>query len=120
MVLGEIDNLTHMVGAMAKSALDGLRNGVGYLSDPNLPIQIISTPSPSETRSFKRSIEGLERGLSPSKAARMTVDLLKERVSEGEGGLILLDCQGRFGADFNSPTMTYAWWSERNGEGVVV
>ena len=66
----------------------------------------------------RRAIEGLERGLSPSQAARMTVDLLKERISEGEGGLILLDCQGCFGAYFNSPTMSYGWWSERDGEGV--
>lgn len=66
----------------------------------------------------RRAIEGLERGLSPSQAARMTVDLLEERVSEGEGGLILLDCQGCFGAYFNSPTMSYGWWSERDGEGV--
>ena len=68
----------------------------------------------------RRAIEALERGRSPSQAARGTVDFLKERIVEGEGGLILLDCQGRFGVDFNSSTMTYGWWSERDGEGVVV
>lgn len=67
----------------------------------------------------RRIVEGLERGLSVSQSIRTVLDFLKERIRGGEGGAILLDCQGNFGAEFNSSSMTYAWWSERGGKGIV-
>jgi L-asparaginase / beta-aspartyl-peptidase len=68
----------------------------------------------------RRAIEGLERGLSPSEAARTVLDFFKERIPGGDGGLILLDPQGRFAAEVSTASMSHAWWSERDGEGIVV
>ncbi|GIV97272.1 MAG: peptidase T [Herpetosiphonaceae bacterium] len=73
----------------------------------------------ARTLTARRAIEGLERGLTPAQAARAAIDLLGQRIAGGEGGLILLDRHGRFGAAFNSQRMTHAWWSEVDGEGVV-
>ena len=95
--------------------------GCGYYADNNWGACSTTGWGESLARilAARRIVEGLERGLAVSQSIRTVLDFLKERIRGGEGGAILLDCQGNFGADFNTSSMTYAWWSERGGEGVV-
>ena len=54
----------------------------------------------------RRAVELLEAGLAPQEAAERAVALLGERV-QGQGGVIVLDTQGRIGTAFNTPRMAF-------------
>jgi beta-aspartyl-peptidase (threonine type) len=54
----------------------------------------------------RRAVELLEDGAAPQQAAERAVALLAERVA-GQGGVIILDAQGRIGAAFNTPRMAF-------------
>lgn len=54
----------------------------------------------------RRAVEYLEAGFGPQQAAERAVALLGERVA-GQGGVIVLDAEGRVGAAFNTPRMAF-------------
>jgi beta-aspartyl-peptidase (threonine type) len=56
----------------------------------------------------KAAVDALRGGESVEKAAQQAVNDLKKR-TDGEGGIILIDRQGRVGYAFNTPTMLVAW-----------
>ncbi len=62
----------------------------------------------------KSAIELLRGGAEPQAAAARMIQLLGER-GRGAGGVILLDCQGRIGACFNTPQMAYAYRDSTGG-----
>ncbi len=55
----------------------------------------------------KRAVDALAGDRDPQRVAEETIAYLGERV-KGEGGIILLDRQGRVGAAFNAPRMAWA------------
>lgn len=63
----------------------------------------------------KRAVDGLAGGRAPHVVAEETIRFLEKRVG-GQGGLILLDRQGRIGWAFNTPHMAYAWMHEGSSE----
>lgn len=54
----------------------------------------------------RRAVEYLEAGLTPQQAAERAIALLADRVA-GQGGVIVLDAQGRVGTAFNTPRMAF-------------
>jgi beta-aspartyl-peptidase (threonine type) len=61
----------------------------------------------------------LEQGLSPQAAAERTVRELVLRTG-GQGGLIVMDAQGRVGAAFNTPRMARGWVDSDGAARVMV
>lgn len=62
----------------------------------------------------KTAVDLLRAGHEPQDVADRAIRLLRQRV-QGTGGLILVDCQGRIGAAFSTPSMALAYRSA-NGE----
>jgi len=56
----------------------------------------------------KTAVDAMHGGQSPDEAAHQVIDLLKTRTG-GEGGIILMDTQGRVGYAFNTSAMSVAW-----------
>ncbi|HLG74576.1 MAG TPA: isoaspartyl peptidase/L-asparaginase [Chloroflexota bacterium] len=64
----------------------------------------------------KWTVDRLLAGVSAGDAARLAIELLKDR-ARGSGGLIVLDREGRYGAACNTPMMP---WGVRNAERTLV
>ena len=58
----------------------------------------------------RRTLDGLAQDGDPDAAARAAVELLVKE-GRGEGGLILIDPQGRVGYAYSTPLMPVAWMS---------
>ena len=58
----------------------------------------------------RRTLDGLAQDGDPDAAARAAVELLVKE-GRGEGGLILIDSQGRVGYAYSTPLMPVAWMS---------
>jgi beta-aspartyl-peptidase (threonine type) len=56
----------------------------------------------------RTAVELLRDGRDPTQAAKITVDLLRQRTG-GEGGIILIDALGRVGYAYNAPAMSVAF-----------
>lgn len=95
--------------------------GCGYYADNQAGACVTTGWGETIARALlaRRAVEGLERGLDPQVAAQNALAFLAGRTG-GWAGLILLDCQGRPGAAFNSLRMTHAWWCSDMAEPTIV